>query len=102
MSDRSPASADTGPRAIDGPARTDGVLVSRAVAYIVDFFIVGALVLIVSMGVAFLGLLTFGLGWMLFPDRRRGRRHGLCGGDHRRPTAGHLRDARGAGTGRAG
>jgi uncharacterized RDD family membrane protein YckC len=50
-----------------GYSRTDGVLTPRFVAYVIDIFIVALLGLIVSMSVAFLGLVTFGIGWMLFP-----------------------------------
>lgn len=47
--------------------QTSGVIVPRFVAYIIDLFIVAVLSLFVSLIVSFLGLLTFGLGWMLFP-----------------------------------
>jgi uncharacterized RDD family membrane protein YckC len=54
-------------RHVAGYGRTDGVLAPRFVSYVVDICIVAILGLIVSFGVSLLGLLTFGLGWMLFP-----------------------------------
>ena len=53
--------------AISQPRRTVGVLAPRLVAYVIDLFIVGLIGLIVWMSVSFLGLITFGIGWMLFP-----------------------------------
>jgi uncharacterized RDD family membrane protein YckC len=54
-------------RAISQSGRTGGVLVPRLVAYVIDLSIVGLIGLIVAMSVSFLGLITFGIGWMLFP-----------------------------------
>jgi uncharacterized RDD family membrane protein YckC len=54
-------------RQVAGYGQTSGVMVPRLVAYVIDLFIVGLLGLIVTMSVSFLGLVTFGLGWMLFP-----------------------------------
>jgi uncharacterized RDD family membrane protein YckC len=54
-------------RAISLAGRTGGVLMPRLVAYVVDLCIVGLIGLIVAMSVSFLGLITFGIGWMLFP-----------------------------------
>ncbi|MCU0884522.1 MAG: RDD family protein [Beijerinckiaceae bacterium] len=54
-------------RAVSLGQRTAGVLMPRLVAYVVDLFIVGLISLIVAMSVSFLGLITFGIGWMLFP-----------------------------------
>ena len=64
----SPSTTPTPPnvRAVQGRS-TDGVLLSRAVAYLVDIVIIAGLGLIASLGIALLGLITFGLGWMLFP-----------------------------------
>jgi uncharacterized RDD family membrane protein YckC len=50
-----------------GSGETSGVLGGRLVAYLVDLFIVALIGLVVSMSVSFLGLITFGIGWMLFP-----------------------------------
>jgi uncharacterized RDD family membrane protein YckC len=47
--------------------RTRGVLGVRLVAFIIDVVVIGLIALVVSMSVAFLGLVTFGIGWMLFP-----------------------------------
>ncbi len=46
---------------------TDGIMMPRLVAYVIDLFIIAAITLLVGMVVTFLGLLTFGIGWMLFP-----------------------------------
>jgi uncharacterized RDD family membrane protein YckC len=54
-------------RYIAGLGRTDGVILPRLVAYIIDLFIVAVLGLIVAMSVTFLGLVTFGIAWMLYP-----------------------------------
>ena len=54
-------------RSVDLRRRTTGIWVPRMVAYVIDIVIVGLLTLIASIAVSFLGLLTFGLGWMLFP-----------------------------------
>ncbi len=47
--------------------RTDGVLGVRLVAYIIDIVVIGMLTLLAGMAVTFLGLITFGIGWALFP-----------------------------------
>lgn len=44
----------------------DGVLSRRAFAFVVDMIVIGALVLFFSLAILVLGLLTFGLGWLLF------------------------------------
>lgn len=67
MNERLPPTETTGRETVPIEIRTEGVLVSRTVAYIMDFVIVAGLVLIASFGVALLGAVTFGLGWMLFP-----------------------------------
>lgn len=54
-------------RIISHAGRTGGVLMPRLVAYVIDLCIVGLIGLIVWMSVSFLGLITFGVGWMLFP-----------------------------------
>ena len=66
----SPLPATTGSRQdrnLSHAGRTGGVLLPRLVAYVIDVFIVGIIGLIVAMSVSFLGLITFGIGWMLFP-----------------------------------
>jgi uncharacterized RDD family membrane protein YckC len=42
-------------------------MAGRLVAYVIDIVFVALLALIASMGVTFLGLVTFGIAWMLFP-----------------------------------
>lgn len=50
-----------------GDARAyDGVLAKRVFAFIIDYVIVGLLVIPFAILVTLLGLLTFGLGWLLF------------------------------------
>ena len=44
----------------------DGVLTRRIFAFIIDYVIVGLLMIPFALVVLLLGLLTFGLGWMLF------------------------------------
>jgi uncharacterized RDD family membrane protein YckC len=46
--------------------RSDGVLSSRLVAYLVDIVVIAAWVMLVGFFVLFLGFLTFGLAWYLF------------------------------------
>lgn len=48
-------------------ARLDGVRTRRVLAFIVDYAIVLALVLVAGIVVFFLGILTLGLGWLLYP-----------------------------------
>lgn len=44
----------------------EGVLTRRMIAFVVDYAIVGLLMIPVAILVFLLGILTFGLGWMLF------------------------------------
>lgn len=44
-----------------------GTLSRRAFAFLIDWLIVGLLIGIAGIGVFFLGLITIGLGWYLFP-----------------------------------
>lgn len=44
----------------------EGVRTRRIIAFLVDYLIVGLLVILFAVVVLLLGLLTFGLGWMLF------------------------------------
>lgn len=44
----------------------EGVRTRRIIAFLVDYLIVGLLVIPFAIVVLLLGLLTFGLGWMLF------------------------------------
>jgi uncharacterized RDD family membrane protein YckC len=46
--------------------RTDGVLLSRFFAYLMDFIIIGVWCLFLGFIIAVLGVLTFGLAWALY------------------------------------
>jgi uncharacterized RDD family membrane protein YckC len=46
--------------------RTEGVLGSRFVAYLVDIVVIALWVMLIGFFVLFLGFLTFGLAWYLF------------------------------------
>lgn len=53
----------------DIPARTelyDGIVSKRVFAYIFDFVIVSLVSIAAAIAVFFLGIFTFGLGWLLF------------------------------------
>lgn len=54
-------------RALARHGPTDGIMMPRLVAYVIDLFIVAIISLGVWMIVIFLGLITFGIGWMLLP-----------------------------------
>lgn len=45
---------------------TDGTLSRRLFAYLIDLLVIGLLSGLLSIVIGILGLLTFGLGWMLF------------------------------------
>ena len=51
---------------LDDVRAYDGVLTRRVFAFLVDYVIVGLLLIPFAILVAILGLLTFGLGWALF------------------------------------
>ena len=51
----------------DWRPRLSGVLVSRMVAFMVDFLAIGFLVWFYGFLAAFFGLLTLGLTWLIFP-----------------------------------
>jgi uncharacterized RDD family membrane protein YckC len=46
--------------------RTEGVLGRRFLAYLVDILVIFGLTLVVGFAVLILGVVTFGLAWMLF------------------------------------
>lgn len=48
------------------PYRTDGVFVSRFFAYLIDLILIGVWVVLLAFVVAVLGVLTFGLAWLLY------------------------------------
>ena len=45
---------------------TEGVIARRFWAYLIDLFVIALWVVLISIGIFFLGLLTLGLGWGLF------------------------------------
>ena len=51
----------------DWRPRLSGVLVSRMVAFMIDFLAIGFLVWFYGFLAAFFGLLTLGLTWLIFP-----------------------------------
>lgn len=46
--------------------RLEGVRTRRVLAFIVDYLIVAVLTMIAMVAVFFIGILTFGLGWLLY------------------------------------
>ncbi|GGC74097.1 RDD family protein [Chelatococcus reniformis] len=48
------------------PYRTDGVLVSRFFAYLIDLILIGVWCLFLGFIILVLGVVTFGLGWALY------------------------------------
>ena len=48
------------------PALFDGVLSRRVLAFLFDAVMIMALMVVASIVIAFLGIITFGLGWLLF------------------------------------
>lgn len=51
---------------LDNARLYDGVRSRRVLAFCIDYLIVGLLLIPVSIIVGFLGIITLGLGWMLF------------------------------------
>lgn len=51
---------------LDDVRAYEGVLARRMLAFVIDYIIVGLLVIPFAILVLLVGLLTFGLGWMLF------------------------------------
>lgn len=45
---------------------TEGVIARRFWAYLIDLFVIALWIVLVSIGIFFLGLLTLGVGWGLF------------------------------------
>ncbi len=45
---------------------TEGVIVRRFWAYLIDLFVIALWVVLISIGIFFLGIITLGLGWGLF------------------------------------
>jgi len=46
--------------------RLEGVRTRRVLAFIVDYLIIAVLTMIAMVAVFFIGILTFGLGWLLY------------------------------------
>jgi uncharacterized RDD family membrane protein YckC len=51
---------------LDDVRAYDGVRTRRVFAFLIDYLIVGLLVVLAAVVVAFIGILTFGLGWLLY------------------------------------
>lgn len=51
---------------LDDVSAYDGVRTRRILAFLLDYLIIGLMLIPFAILVAVLGLLTFGLGWMLF------------------------------------
>jgi uncharacterized RDD family membrane protein YckC len=73
MSDNGPGrigvSIDVKPHAYDpiaNPELFEGVLARRMIAFLVDLIIIGVPILLAMIFIGILGLVTFGLGWLLF------------------------------------
>ncbi|MCB1454862.1 MAG: RDD family protein [Nitratireductor sp.] len=49
------------------PERLESVRTRRVLAFLLDYAIVGLLVVLAGVVVFFLGILTLGLGWLLYP-----------------------------------
>ncbi|TVR07268.1 MAG: RDD family protein [Salinarimonadaceae bacterium] len=45
---------------------TDGVLTRRLLAYLIDIFVILGFTLLVLVAILILGVVTFGIGWLLF------------------------------------
>lgn len=59
--------SNTMPQTLPGrPYRTDGVLVSRFFAYLIDLILIGVWCLFLGFIIAVIGLVTLGLGWALY------------------------------------
>ena len=54
------------PRALDDPRALDGVLKRRVFAVIIDYMIVGLLVAAAAILVFIFGIITLGVGWLLY------------------------------------
>lgn len=52
---------------VDEETAYDGVLIRRAIAFIADYIAVGLLYIPAFVVVFFLGIVTLGLGWLLYP-----------------------------------
>jgi uncharacterized RDD family membrane protein YckC len=67
--DRMGVSVDTKPHAYDpdrNPELFDGVVLRRACAFVIDVIIIAVPVALAALFILLFGLVTFGLGWLLF------------------------------------
>jgi uncharacterized RDD family membrane protein YckC len=60
-----PPTMDYRPYPLDTRA-TEGVIARRFWAYLIDLLVIALWVVLISIGIFFLGLITLGLGWGLF------------------------------------
>jgi uncharacterized RDD family membrane protein YckC len=51
---------------LDDVRAYEGVRSRRVFAFLIDYFLIGLLVVVAAIVVAFVGVLTLGLGWMLY------------------------------------
>lgn len=52
---------------LDDARAFEGVLTRRVVAFVIDYLLIGLLLIPVAIAVGILGVLTLGLGWLLYP-----------------------------------
>jgi len=58
--------AEAGWTGLHAASQTEGVLGRRLLAYLVDFIVISALIVLFGFLIGVFGILTFGLGWMLY------------------------------------
>lgn len=52
---------------LDDARAFEGVLTRRVAAFVIDYLLIGLLLIPVAIAVGLLGVLTLGLGWLLYP-----------------------------------
>ncbi len=52
---------------LQDPRAFEGVLTRRVFAFLIDYLFIGLLLIPVGIAVFFLGVITFGLGWLVLP-----------------------------------
>lgn len=57
---------DAGTNMLDEPWLLRGVRTRRVLAFLIDYLLIGLLMIPVAILVGFLGIMTLGLGWLLF------------------------------------
>lgn len=55
------------PRSVDYSRLLDGVRTRRILAFLIDYTIVGLIWAVMLLPILILGIITFGLAWMLYP-----------------------------------